>query len=117
MPTTVPTWQHGDYPTAALLNKYVTTINEAHAVVKDAAFGIGALDVSESVFFLIHVHRYLHFSSTGKLVDITGANEDISLSEGDKGYGVVDLDTVTWLGRGMLYQVTGVTFCLEHWEP
>lgn len=111
-------WQHGDTLPAADLNTLSTGLNTARTLSGDAvlnvptqaAYGPGA------VFIAVHVERYLHFKSTGKLSNFTGTQE-ISLSTGDAEYGVLDLNGVDWLAYGALYKVTGCEMCCEDSEP
>jgi hypothetical protein len=56
-------------------------------------------------------------TSTGTLTDIQGVYPDVSLSEDSDGHGVLDLDSLGWLNYGRPYEVTGVTWCQEDWEP
>ena len=111
-------WAHGDKPTAADMNAYSTALTEAHNSLGDVAVHLLCLKVSEAQYTIRHTHRYLHFTSTGKLVDPTAVNEDTGLSEdGNTNKGVLDLETVGWLAYGALYFVTGVSACVEDWEP
>ena len=111
-------WQHGDVLPAADLNALSAGLNTARTASGDAvlnfatsgAYGTGA------VFWLVHVQRYLHFKSTGKLQNASGTQET-SLSTGDAEYGVLDLDGVDWLAYGSLYTVTGCEMACEDSEP
>lgn len=115
---TVPRqWNHGDRPTAADMNLYATSLNEAHTALGDAGINVLYPTASEAVFTLLHTQRWLHYKSNGKLVDPVGLETEIGLSEDDNGYGVLDLETVSWLAYGALYWVTGVSACCESWEP
>lgn len=113
----ISTFSHAQYPTAAGLNSIGTALNSAHNAMGDSALSAGCLKASSATFFFVHTHRYLHFSSTGALRDVRGVFPDVSLSESDSGVGVLDLDTISWLGYGTLYMVTGVSACLESAEP
>lgn len=115
--TTVDTWQHGDYPTAVKMAKFSTALNEAHTALGDYAWTAAVLKSSSATFHILHTFRYLKFSSTGALVDIQGVYPDISLNEDDGGVGTLDLQSVGWLGAGMLYKVTGVSACMEDSNP
>jgi len=110
-------FSHGQKPTALTMNAIVTALNDAHTALGNYGASPGACKASSSTFFLVHSQRYLHFSSTGNLEDITGVFPDVNLSESDTGVGVLDLDSVGWLVYGQLYMVTGVSACLEHEEP
>lgn len=54
--------------------------------------------------------------SNGEIVDPTGINTTVSVSEDESGYGVYDLESIGWLAYGALYKVTGVSVCCEDWE-
>lgn len=116
---TVPReWAHGDAPTAADMTSYSTALTEAHTALGDIAVQPLYVKISEAEFCLRHIYRYLHFTSSGKLVDPAGVNDAIGLSEdGDTNHGVLDLESVHWLGYGAYYYVTGVSACVEDWEP
>ena len=117
MTTTAAAFVHGDYPTASKMNSISTAVTEAHTALGDYAWNMAVAKASEATFHLLHTWRYLKFSSTGALVDINGAFPSISLSEDDSGIGTLDLDSVGWLGHGMIYKVTGVSTCFEDWQP
>ncbi len=110
-------FEHGWYPTAAMLNPIADTYDAAHTALGDYGMSPGCVKASSATFHLVHNQRYLHFSSTGAIEDISGAFPDVSVSESDTGVGALDLDTVGWLVYGQLYRVTGVSACLEHSEP
>lgn len=107
-------WQHGDTLPAADLNALSAGLNTARGQSGDAilnvatsgAYGPGA------VFFLVHVKRYLHFKSTGKLSN-NSLTQETSLSTGDAEFGVLDLDGVDWLTYGALYRVIGCEMACE----
>ncbi len=113
----IKTWAHGDRPTAAQMNEYKTVLDGAYAALEGGNWQLPAEHMSESAFGLIHCYRYLHFGSTGTLTDIAGIYPDQSLSEGSDGHGVLDLDSLGWLNYGRPYEVAGVTWCQEDWEP
>lgn len=115
--TTPKVWVFRDPVPAAELNKIGTSSTEAHVLLGDAGLNPLCLKASEAVFHIRHTHRFLHFSSNGKLVDPWGVEADVGLSEdGETNHGVHDLDSVGWLAYGLLYRVTGVSCCLEHPE-
>ena len=116
---TVPRqWSHGDAPTAADMTAYSTSLTEAHTALGDVAIQPLYVKLSYAEFTIRHTYRYLHFTSNGKLVDPAGVNAEIGLSEDeDAGKGVLDLESVHWLGYGAIYYVTGVSACVEDWEP
>lgn len=110
-------WSHGDQPTHTMMNAFSTSLTEAHTNIGDVALNCLYLKGSEATFYLLHCYRYLHFQSNGEIIDLAGIGKTVSLSEGDDGYGVLDLETVGWLAYGALYKVTGVSVCCEDWEP
>lgn len=108
-------WVHGDQPTPTILNEYRTALIDAHDGLGDLAdWSIAQQRTSESRFVLLHTHRYLHFTSSGTISELTGANEE-EINEDDSGQGVLDLDALDWLIYGELYLVTGVSVCIEDW--
>ena len=113
----IKVWAHGDKPTAAQMNAYNTVLDTARAQLEGGNWQLPAEHMSESAFGLLHCYRYLHFASTGTLSDIQGVYPDVSLSEDSDGHGVLDLDSLGWLNYGRPYEVTGVTWCQEDWEP
>ena len=113
----IKVWAHGDKPTAAQINEYKTVLDAAYAALEGGNWQLAAEHMSEAAFGLVHCYRYLHFGSTGTLSDIQRVYPDVSLSEDSSGHGVLDLDSLGWLNYGRPYEVTGVTWCQEDWEP
>ncbi len=111
-------WQHGDTLPAADLNALSAGLNTARGQSGDAVLNIATSGAYApgAVFMFVHVHRYLHFKSTGKLQNITNT-EETGLSTGDSEYGVLDLDGVDWLIYGGLYKVTGCEMACEDSDP
>lgn len=114
---TIPTWAHGNKPTAANLNEYKTAFDAANSAIAGGTVQLPAEHVSEAIFGVMHCYRYLHYGSSGALVDPTGQNESVSLSDDDSGHGVLDLDGLGWMPYGRRYEVTGVTWCQEDVDP
>ncbi len=115
--TTPKTWTFRDAVPAAELNKISTSLTEAHTLLGDAGLNPLCRKSSEATFYMRHTHRFLHFASSGKIKDPSGIGEDVGISEdSDTGHGVHDLESVSWLTYGMLYLVSGVSCCVEHWE-
>lgn len=100
-----------------MLNPIADAYDAAHTALGDVGVSPGSLKSTFATYYILHSQRYLHFSSTGTLEDISGVFPDVSLSESDTGVGALDLDSVGWLVYGQLYRVTGVSACLEHSEP
>lgn len=115
---TVRTFTHGDRPTAADMNEIKAQLDKARPLLEAGNIQLPAerIEVGGSASFL-RSYRYLHFWSNGLLVDPAGVAKDVSLSEGENGRGVVDLDSLDWIPIGKYYRVEGVNFAQEDWEP
>jgi hypothetical protein len=110
-------WNHLNQPSAGIFNEYRAALIAAHDGLGDLAGWSPAQErVSSSQFVLLHTWRYLHFTSNGKISNLDGSQEQ-DINEDDSGQGVIDLDTLDWLVYRQLYQVTGVSVCLEDWSP
>ena len=110
-----PTFAHGDYPLAAELNK----IRDGQLYFYETlpTYGprpcVREVGTGEQVTFT-HRHRWLHYKSTGTIIDPAGIEPDIDLSNpSDSWVNVYDLDSIAWLAYGALYYVEGVTFASE----
>ena len=112
-----PRWNEDDAATAAALNKYNDALAAVNTLIGETSIYIAMPAISEAHFALVHRFRWLHFLSNGEIVDPTGANSSITLTEQNGTYTVYDLQLVPWLAEGMYYKVTGVTFCAEDFEP
>jgi hypothetical protein len=106
------TWVHGEKPTAAMINAFKADLDAAYESLGDYAWNVGCKTESSAVFHLVHGRRYLHYGSSGTLVDIFGVNDDVSLSS-SSGWGTLDLDGLGWLSYGTMYKVTGVSWAIE----
>lgn len=106
-------------PVAAKLNALADVFDEAHTVLGDVATSVPALQAyGDGVAWqMVHVYRYLHFGSSGSIIDPTGVNEAVSISENDTGQGVLDLDTIPWLAYGQRYKIDAVSWCKEDTDP
>lgn len=112
--TAPPTFAHGDYPTASDLNILSDDLDAIHDITGDAAINFATLaSVSSAVFTFVHAHRYLYFGSNGAIVDPSGVGDDVSISEENGATTKYDLDQISWLFYGQIYQVTGVSWCIE----
>lgn len=114
-----PRWAHGDTDvTSAEMQKYSNSICAIAAIAGSAKLQWAVIaGQSEATFTVIHKARWLFFQSTGEIVDPSGVGESVSISEVDGTFTRYDLDTVDWLAYGQLYQVTGVSWCMEDSEP
>lgn len=113
------TWHHGDYPTAAKLNKYVDGMDAIHGVIGDALYNFAVPRRMGSVqgYYFVHRHRWLIYRDAGRIEDPAGIGETVSLSAADDGgWTTYDLDQVDWLIPGKLYQVQAVVACTERPE-
>lgn len=106
---------HGDYPLASTVNSISDTLDTAHDALGDVAMNFPTLaDVSSGQFIFPHVKRYLWFQSTGTIEDISGGGgETVSISEENNKPTKYDLDSVSWLYYGLIYRVSGVSWCME----
>lgn len=89
----------------------LTYLNTAIGVAYNWAVPYSQMPDTQT-YYLIHSQQYLVYKSTGRIVDITGTNDDISLDDGDT-YNSYDLDTIDWLAYGDLYRVVGCSVCME----
>lgn len=114
-------WSHGEYPTAAKINKYKDGLDATHALLGDARIHPAvqlnqAGDVILS-YHLIHRHRWLIYRGAGNIDDPANVGEAVALSAADGGgWTSYDLAQVSWLTPGRLYEVEGVVGCFEDYE-
>lgn len=110
-------WAHGDYPTAARLNKYKDGLDAIYGALGDypinpaVAVRIGNVQG----YYFVHRHRWLLYLGGGRIEDPAGVSETVNLSTGS-GWQSYDLSQVDWLVPGKLYQVQAVQCCLEDIE-
>lgn len=108
-------WAHGDYPTAAKLNKYKDALDAAHDLAGDVLLNypvFGNANTDKGYYF-VHTFRWLHYAGDGEIVDPTGAGETVTITGDGVTALVYDLTTVTWLYEGKLYEVKDVTWAME----
>jgi len=114
-------YSHGDYPIAANLNKFSNGQLHIYEKAPDILFCNAVPYITSGEYMrFVHRHRYLHYKSSGQLVDnvVGQVEETISLpNTTDDWVNVYDLDQVSWLSYGAVYYVTGVDFCQEHATP
>lgn len=112
-------WAHGDYPTAAKLNKYKDGLDAIHAALGDYRINPAVslrIDPVDSYYF-VRRHRYLLYLGAGEIRDPMGVGEAVSLSAGVGGsWAVRDLSSIDWMVPGKLYQVDDVQACIEDYE-
>ena len=111
-------WSHGDKVTAAYLNAYSTGLTTLRNVIKDAEivscvpnqYGSG------NIYWFVHRQRWLHFKSTGQIKNAAGTQQ-ATLSPINDTYTSFDLQTLSWLAYGQLYQVVGCQMACEEETP
>jgi hypothetical protein len=118
--TVAPEWEHGDFPLAADLNKIGTGQTHIYEIALTYARNPASrslADLSAENINFTHRHRWLHYKSTGQVVDPSGAEEDVELpNPSDNWINVYDLDSIAWLEYGALYTVAGVDMACEQEE-
>ena len=118
-----PQWQHGDIPTAALMNRYRDSLNALKAVFDETPQDVAApvyegADEDEAEWQLVHINRYLIYGDEATVRDPTNEENTASLPKPAAGTkGVYDLDTVNWLTYGMTYTAKGCAWVIEAGEP
>lgn len=127
-------FSHGDFPTAANLETINTALVAIAEIASDGTTpasgetlpqlnpavywnrekgeAFGSRVQTDSDYWILHRHRYLHYKSTGAIEDPAGTGTAVSLSN-EEDFNVYDLDSVDWLAYGQMYKVTGVDFCME----
>lgn len=106
-------WHHGDTPTAADMNIYSAGLTLLGALIRSLnwATPYSTMDDTQQVW-LVHSKRYLHYVSTGEIIDPAGVGEAVSLSS-PNAVDTYDLDEITWLLPGKLYQIVGCSCAFE----
>jgi len=112
-------WQHGDYPTAADFNAIKAALDALYAQTGSAEVNAAVCYRRETVqgFYFVHKLTYLIYliqapETDGSIEDPAGVGETVSLPTG-AGFLYYDLSSVEWLFPGKIYQVQGVTTCIE----
>jgi hypothetical protein len=111
-----PQFAHGDYPTAANLNKIADNLDDIHGTMGDGTFRhYPVIHNLGNGFTFFHVWRWLLYAgSSGEISDPTGAQTDtIALPDVTSGFGVYDLRQVSWIHLGRNYEVANVDWCQE----
>lgn len=75
--------------------------------------GMHSFQTEGSFLTIFHTYKYLVYGSTGQIVDPSGVGTAITISDPDTGYGIYDLEGVSWMTYGMMYRVEGVTWARE----
>ena len=111
-------WAHGDGNAASYFNAYSTELTALRAAIGDAEivpcvpnqYGSG------NVYWFVHRNRWLHFKSTGQIKN-AGATQQATLSPVNDTYTSFDLQSLSWLAYGDLYQVVGCQMASEEETP
>lgn len=112
-----PTPTAYNVPSAALMNRYSDGQNEINTRMGSYAINMAVGQITDPSWAIIcHRMPWLHYREAGTLTDINGANE-ITLSAEDNTYAVYNLDTISWMLPGTLYQVTGCVMAAESTDP
>jgi hypothetical protein len=116
MPYTPPEhWSHGDYPTAAKINKYKDGLDAIYALTGSYASNgaVRANTGSYDGYYLIHRLRWLIYRGAGQIMPAGGVGEVVTLTGDGSTWLSYDLSQVEWLAEGTLYHVEDVEACLE----
>ena len=132
VPPTAPTntapihWTHNDVPTAAGINAFKTTLDNAYTQLGTNQYNFGAAhtidtygsETNDPGYIFVHRHPFLHYCDDGYIEDVEGEKDPIRLNGGDTATTpvVYDLTNVGWLVPGMRYRVRGVAFGAEDWS-
>lgn len=115
-------WAHGDQPNATNMQKYSDSLNAIYALVGDAEYFFPAANLyggETDTHVIRHTYRWLFFVGDGTLEDPDAAGETITLTDGygDGTENRYDLNSVTWLAPGKLYNVAECTWAMEDPDP
>ena len=110
-------WEHGEYPTAAKINKYKDGLDAIYALTGSYAINgaVRANTGNYDGYTLIHHQRWLLYRGGGA-IESFGAGEAVTLSGDGSNWLSYDLLQVEWLAEGTLYHVEDVEACLEDYE-
>lgn len=110
-------WQHGDYPTAAKLNKFKAGLDAVNVALGDYSINRAVAVRIGNVqgYYFLHHHRWLLYLGGGRIEDPTGVGETITLTAGG-GWASYDLSQIEWMVPGRLYQVEAVQCCFEDFQ-
>jgi hypothetical protein len=111
-----PKWTHGD--TVSHTNMQIFSDDEDAIYARfgaalrnyPAANAIAGED--NDLAYMVHRYRWFWFKSSGTIVDPANAANTVTLTE-DTEPTLMDLNSIDWLYPGKLYQITGVTWCME----
>lgn len=111
-------FSHGEYPTAANINKYKDGLDDLYA-------RLGSYYINPFItfrkngiqsFWIVHNQRWLLWRGTGWIEDPSGIESNITLTGDSAQWFAYDLSQVEWLIMGKLYQIQNVDVCFEDFE-
>ena len=107
-------WSHGDTVSAANMNAYSTELTALHARILNTRIRMATPNQygSGNIYRFVHRNRWLHFKSTGQIKNAAGTQQ-ATLSPINDTYTSFDLQSVSWLAYGDLYQVVGCQMASE----
>ena len=107
-------WSHGDTVSAADLNAYSTALTALHARILNTRIRMATPNQygTGNIYRFVHRNRWLHFKSTGQIKNSDGSQQ-ATLSPINDTYTSFDLQSVSWLAYGDLYQVVGCQMASE----
>jgi hypothetical protein len=111
-------WAHGDYPTAAQMNKYKTGLDEIYTLTDDLKIHPAVLVnlTTDKGYYFVHRHNWLIYRGDGEIVDPLGAGETVTITGSGANWLAYELGQVEWLTSGKLYEVKDVVACFEDYE-
>ena len=119
-------WAHNEVPTAAGINAFKTTLDNAYTQLGTNQYNFGAAhtvntygsETNDPGYIFVHRHQFLHYADDGYIEDIDGIKDPIRLNGGDTATEakMYDLSNIGWLVPGMRYRVRGVAFAAEDWS-
>lgn len=119
-------WEHNQVPTAAGVNAFKTTLDNAYAQLGTSQYNFGVAhtvntygaETNDRGYVFVHRHQFLHYCDDGYIQDVEGIKDPIRLTGGDTATTpmLYDLGNVGWLVFGMRYRVYGVAFAAEDWS-
>lgn len=117
-----PRFSHGDYPTAAQINKYKDGLDHIHSLVGDVDYEypiVNRQDEGDLADGELHSHwfvncyRYLIYRSAGSIHDPGNVFDTVSLEDTGGFFRAYDLTQIEWVIPGKMYEVQGVTEAYE----
>ena len=107
-------WSHGDTVSAANMNAYSTELTALHDRIGNTRIRMATPNQygSGNIYRFVHRNRWLHFKSTGQIKNAAGTQQ-ATLSPINDTYTSFDLQSLSWLAYGDLYQVVGCQMASE----